>query len=269
MSRPFSKLDWLSAALRGADDISHAQKTVLTVMYTYSDAHGENIRPGMTRIINESRTDRKTVKSALRRLTERGYIAMSAKGGNEVRQGWANTYRLSTPVRLTQTIPQGGDSLAPLLTVADSQGGDSFPQGGDSFPPRGPMVPHQGGDLLDSHQVIDQVIHQGIESFTIDSHEPTGDVLTKKERSRLLDHISYVAHALGNDCTEEQHEDAERVLSSNLENLLGREAAEEWDNSWHVTGRQLERYEAGKKLTQFINHCISQDIPLARMEGAA
>lgn len=271
MSTPFSKFDWLSAALRGADDISHAQKTVLTVMLTYaSSKDGCNIRPGLKRIVEDAACNEKTVRAAVERLLERGYLILQEQGGNEVRKGWANVYRLGYPARLSES-----EARVPVSTTLDNpQGSHSVPQGSHSVPARVPLSGGQGSQSLGPHPVIDPVIHPGIESFTIDSHEPTGDqapgILTKKERSRLLDHISYVAHTLGNDCTEEQYQAAEVVLSSDIENFLGREAAEEWDSDrWHVTGRQLERYEAGKKLTQFINYCIRHDIPLARMEGAA
>ncbi|MGR6091399.1 hypothetical protein ACU4IU_12620 [Brevibacterium sp. CSND-B09] len=269
MSTPFSKMGWLSAALRGADDLSHAQKTVLTVMWTYaSSGDGGDIRPGRNRLMADARVDPKTLSPAIDRLIERGYIELVEKGGNEVRKGWANTYRLSMPVRLRN--PQGGDSLDPYESESHPQGGEPFPQGGEPFPQRGPMVPLQGVESVDPHPVIDPGIHPVIESFTINSEESMRDsqrLITKKQRQQLIDRITFEAHTLiSNNCTQEDYQSASMDTYGDIENFLGDEAAGEWVNYWTVNGQLVERYAAGKKLNQFINACIEKGITL---EGAA
>lgn len=269
MSTPFSKMAWFSAALRGADDLSHAQKTVLAVMWTYaSSSDGGDIRPGLTRIIEDSGANKKTVLEGLRVLQNRGYIVLVKKGGNDSKRNYASTYRLGYPLRLFEgddagvgpvsgpaDYPQGGHSFSGSVQSLDRGRSSQYPKVG---PATGPVPDH------------DPIIYPVTESFTIDSKESTAastSILTKKQRGQLIDRITYEAHTLvSNSCDQQHHQEAGMDTCTDIESFLGDEAAGEWVNYWTVSGKLIERYAAGKKLNQFINACIEKGITL---EGAS
>lgn len=129
------KLDFQKQVYRAAGaDLSNAEFRVLVVLGTYSNARSANAHPALSRLVAETGCSKSTVWAALKRLEELGYIEKIKQGGNQVRRGVANVYRLKDPHAAT---PQGFDER--------TEGSGERTEGFDERTPSGPLSGHQSG----------------------------------------------------------------------------------------------------------------------------
>lgn len=91
---PADKFQW-AKELRGDTVLTSTEYRVLLVLWTYSDGNLADAHPGKTRLAADACVSVSTVKNALRRLRELGYIVLTEEGGNAIRRGWADKYRLT------------------------------------------------------------------------------------------------------------------------------------------------------------------------------
>jgi hypothetical protein len=92
----FNKIAYLEC-VRGAK-IPAGAVQVLVVLYTYSDATGGNIHPGIKRLAGDCRMGESTVSAQLKLLTDRGFIREECRGGRSWDgRKWASVYQLCIP----------------------------------------------------------------------------------------------------------------------------------------------------------------------------
>lgn len=268
----FSKLDWFKTAVLGSHDLTHADRSVLMVFFSYSDGEGQNARPGRQRIMDDARVSRSKLDGHLKKLLDLGYIILTQKGGNEVRKGWANVYRLGIPHRLKES-PKSTRGTAEV-TLPDPQGSPSRDEGAPSRDTRGTLTVPQGSPSGVPHQVIDQGIHQVIQGAldsprSSDTNTSLPVNLPGESRADLVEAIQLVAKTMGSTYTADEHTQAESDLLITISHYLGDEAAELWEHEWKVAGPQTTTAGAEQKLNHFIGHMVQTGYPITAMEGAA
>lgn len=127
-ARPFNKIAYFEC-LRGVDFGRNVGALhVLAVLYSYSDAYGGSIRPGVNRLAADCCMAESTVRAHLKLLTERGFIRREYRGG---RSGGGRTrasgYRLA--------IPSTAEPPAPVERFSTAGGTISTAGGTPSQPP--------------------------------------------------------------------------------------------------------------------------------------
>ncbi|MBF6328511.1 GntR family transcriptional regulator [Nocardia transvalensis] len=147
-----NKFAWLEA-LRGVD-LTHAEYRVAVNLSTWANGDLTNAYPGKEALAEAAGVSMPTLKKALRSLTEKGWVVLVERGGNQYWKGKANVYSL--------TVPKGANGLPP----SSSQGGKPFSQGGSSVSEGGKSAPGEGGKPVAPHQVIEpspsiNAFHQG------------------------------------------------------------------------------------------------------------
>ena len=90
-----SKLTW-QKRLRGVD-LTHAEYRVLMTICSYTDETLGNAHPGWARISEGAHVDPKTAKRAVASLIDKGWLILTARGGNDVGKGRAHVYALGSP----------------------------------------------------------------------------------------------------------------------------------------------------------------------------
>lgn len=184
----FSKLKW-QRQLRG-HPISPTEYRVLLAVFVYTDRDGEHAYPGWERLVADTRLDMRTVKAAVRRLVDRGYLMQTREGGG---RGRANEYALGDleqvvgplrPVRaITKTVGTATGSRRRQSTnelnaernrqigllekvIAGEKGGHPMPpfageddasaveERGASGAERGTSDVEKGGQPMPPHQVV-------------------------------------------------------------------------------------------------------------------
>ena len=271
----FSKLDWQETILRGAGkDLSHAEMRILMTMSTYADSRsGGSIHPGKKRIADDTGCSRTTVDDAIRKFIERGYLRLTQQGGNQVRRGYANVYKLTYPKWVL-----GNDTRTPATGHEESesspQGDSPLDEGPHSLDTRPPVSGHEAPQPLGSHPVIDPVIYPvnmgALNSPSLSDASRNLPVnLSEPARAELVEAIQSLADALITDCPPEEYEEAEEHLHSAIALHLGDEAQDLWVHEWKVAGPQTTPAGAEKKLNHFIGHMVKTGYPITAMEGAA
>lgn len=133
MLNDMTKLEW-QKRLRGAH-LTAVEYMVLSTLATYTDSTGCNAYPGWKRLSEDTYLDVKTVKRAVVRLCEKGFLRLSSIGGNAVGKGRANVYEL------TLSPPKGGQQDPPSELA---RGAEKSPRGAPESQGRGALVtPHQ------------------------------------------------------------------------------------------------------------------------------
>ncbi|RBP64147.1 hypothetical protein DFO66_10719 [Brevibacterium sanguinis] len=266
------KFDWFNACMRGADDLSHAEHRLLTILWSYSDAKGANIRPGRKRLIEESCIHRNSLDKCLNRLIELGYLVLVEQGGNQVKKGWANVYRLGYPHRLHGENP-GDERVTPTVTLLDPQGSHSVGEGSHSVCTRVTPTVQEGSHSVGPHQVIDQNIDQIMDCVTTDSAEsiaPATNIVALKDLDQtayknLLTWIQTAGEAMKQSkigrvsqevCQLEYDEAAEKV-SGEIWEMFGEDFAEYFEEKFSIPAKAADRYEAGKWLKTFLRTAIN------------
>lgn len=271
----FSKLDWQETILRGAGkDLSHAEMRILMTMSTYADSrNGGSIHPGKKRIADDTGCSRTTVDDAIRKFIERGYLRLTQQGGNQVRRGYANVYKLTYPKWVL-----GNDTRTPATGHEESesspQGDASLDQGPHSLDTRTPVSGHEAPQSLGSHPVIDPVIYPvnmgALNSPSLsDTPRNRPVILPDPARADLIESIQLSAETMGSTYSPEEHCAAEDDLHSAIALHLGDEAQELWEHEWKVAGPQTTPAGAEQKLNHFIGHMVKTGCPITAMEGAA
>lgn len=268
----FSKLDWFKRAVLGSHDLTHADRSVLMVFFSYSDGDGQNARPGRQRIMDDARVSRSKLDGHLNKLLDLGYIILTQKGGNEVRKGWANVYRLGIPRRLMNSNESTRGTSE--VSLDDPQGSPSRNQGAPSRDTRVTSTVPQGSPSGGPHQVIDQGIHQVIEialnsPSLSDAAKKLPVILEETARTDLIESIQLCAETMGSNYSAEEHNNAEDDLRSAIGRYLGDEAQDLWEHEWKVAGIQTTPAGAEQKLNHFIGHMVQTGCPITAMEGAA
>ncbi|MFC8531383.1 MarR family winged helix-turn-helix transcriptional regulator [Nocardia sp. NPDC057227] len=89
---PADKFAWMKA-LRGAD-LTHAEYRVLINLSTWANGDLTNARPGFKNLCEAAKVRPQTAQEALRKLIEKGWIEVSARGGGS---GRSTVYTLTVP----------------------------------------------------------------------------------------------------------------------------------------------------------------------------
>lgn len=273
----FSKLEWFKKAVLGSTDLTHGDRSVLMVFFSYSDGSGQNARPGRQRIMDDACVSRSKLDGHLKKLLDLGYIVLTEKGGNEVKKGWANVYRLGVPLRLTQSTrgTAEGTLRNPQGPPPRNEGAPSGDEGAPSGDTRGTLTVLEGAPSGGPHQVIDQVIDQGIDQVigALDSSSSSDRQTNRRPfnladdaRQDLITCIQFVAERLGPGYSSEEHEVAEAALLECIDTYIGEEARDLWEHEWKVTMPQIEAPSAEQKLDQFIGHCVLTGYPIEAMK---
>lgn len=271
MAEAFSKLDWFEACLRGATDLTGAEFRVMSVMWSYSDSKdGGSIRPGMKLLGNDTGSTPRTVRDAIKVLIEKGYIELTQKGGNEVRKGWANVYRLGIPHRLAESTRGALPG-----SLGSSQGVPNESEGVLSEPSRGALPTPQGVPSGGAHPVIDPVINPVINLVTSNPSElpdefnlkSIGDV-SWRNMSKLVQRAGEAKSNANNgvwdqDTAIDNYEHAMDLLSWQIRDVAGDDAQTFFIEKWTIPAKARDRYEAGKNLKTFFNTCRTQGVDYA------
>jgi len=152
-----SKLGW-QKTLRYADDLTHAEFRVLTVISTYTDESMGNAFPGFSQIVGASCVSGSTAKAAIKSLIEKGWLVLIEEGGNQYWKGKANVYAVATPTSpkgVAHRPPSGGGkggTQAPPSTAR--KGADEHNQGDRSSVEGGQPLPVEGGYSVPPHQIL-------------------------------------------------------------------------------------------------------------------
>lgn len=259
MAARFSKLDWLRRCVLGSSpELSHADRSVLMTIFSYTDGTGQNAHPGRQRIIDDSGVNRSKLDGHLSKLERLGYIIKTQQGGNQVRKGWANVYRLGVPTRLMNEESTRGTAEGGLQ---NPQGAPEPHEGAPSRDTRGTLTVLEGAPSGGTHQVIDQGIHQGIQSSTADSRESDGREnpggLSKEQRDEIINAMlevvrvqldSFEGYDALLDASDEYVDILVKHLGYDYEHLLVN--LDYADVPDYIHGN---RYEAGKRLNIIIN----------------
>jgi len=151
-----SKLSW-QKTLRYADDLTHAEFRVLTVISTYTDESMGNAFPGFSQIVGASCVSGSTAKAAIKNLIEKGWLVLIEEGGNQYWKGKANVYAVATPTSpkgVAHRPPSGGGKGVDECNQGDRssvEGGQPLPdEGGYSVPPH--QIPTSDPSIRSSHQ---------------------------------------------------------------------------------------------------------------------
>lgn len=263
----FSKLDWFKTAVLGSHDLNHGDRSVLMVLFSYSDGTGQNSRPGRQRIMDDACVSRSKLDGHLKKLLNLGYIVLAEKGGNEVRKGWANVYRLGVPRRLMEESTRGTAEG----TLQYPQGAPSVNEGAPSRDTRGTLTVLEGAPSGVPHQVIDQGIHQVIDCCTSNSDElPARDnniielkdipadrykhLLGWIQKSATITEASKTKTISQEDAFDQSLEAEDNVINF-IEELFGEDYAEYFASEWSIPAKAADRYQAGAWLKKFLHSC--------------
>lgn len=134
-------------ALRGADDLTHAEFRVLAMLVTWTDADLGNAHPGRDQLLEAACVSVPTGKKALRSLIEKGWVVLVDEGGNQHWKGKANVYRVTVPKGVTDLPPSDeGKGVSDLPPSSRGKGVNPSMEGGKPF--------SEGGKSVTPHQVL-------------------------------------------------------------------------------------------------------------------
>jgi hypothetical protein len=185
-----SKLDWYKS-LRGAD-LTLAEAYVLVLLVGYSDASMENAYPGVARLAEDSKIDKRRVQRILKSLVAKKAIEVTQEGGNQVRKGAATVYRILTP-------PQRSKGGAHATLQDDDKGGISSTKGGTTGQTRvAPMPPHQVINQVINHHRARARVRASGDPQTVDLESVLGQSSgiddVKQDQKRLEEEQPRCAH---------------------------------------------------------------------------
>ncbi|WP_155771685.1 helix-turn-helix domain-containing protein [Mycobacterium asiaticum] len=154
---------------------------VLVALFTYSDASGGNIRPGIKRLAGDCCMGQSTVRRHLDLLVERGFIRQVYRGGRTGGgHAYASGYQLCQPNSTAQNRAVDDDSTAQNRAVDN----DSQPLTSESQPLTSEFSTAQftplNRSVVSTHQVKEQVNEPGKNQQGESGHE-TADLAPDNE----------------------------------------------------------------------------------------
>ncbi|WP_209323871.1 hypothetical protein [Brevibacterium renqingii] len=262
----FDKYGWFKQAMLGSSDLTHGDRSVLMVFFSYSDGDGKNARPGRQRIIDDACISRSKLDGHLKKLLDLGYLVLTQKGGNEVKKGWANVYRLGIPRRLMEDTR--GTAGVSLENPQEAPSGNEGAPSGDT---RGTLTVLEGAPSGGPHQTIEHTLHQTLDCVTSNSGElPDDNAIELKdiptERYKyLLDWIQKYAKveearqsgALTHEEAFDQSIEAEDCVTGFIDELFGEDYADYFASEWSIPVKATDRYQAGTWLRTFLRSCAA------------
>lgn len=260
----FDKYGWFKQAMLGSSDLTHGDRSVLMVFFSYSDGNGHNARPGRQRIIDDACISRSKLDGHLKKLLDLGYLVLTQKGGNEVKKGWANVYRLGIPRRLMESTRGTAE-----VSLENPQGAPSGNEGAPSGDTRGTLTVLEGAPSGGPHQTIEHNLDQTLNSVTSNSGElPDDNIIELKDIPQdrykaLLGWIqkyanisqSHNAGAMTQEDAFEQSIEAEENVTGFIEELFGEDYADYFSKEWSIPIKAADRYQAGTWLRTFLRSC--------------
>lgn len=272
----FDKYGWFKQAMLGSSDLTHGDRSVLMVFFSYSDGDGKNARPGRQRIIDDACISRSKLDGHLKKLLDLGYLVLTQKGGNEVKKGWANVYRLGIPRRLMESTRGTAE-----VSLEDPQGAPSGNEGAPSGDTRGTLTVLEGAPSRGPHQTIEHTLHQTLDCFTSNSGElPDDDILKgigDMTWRTMLGLVQRAGDAINNGkngtwppaTVDDNYDNAMDLLSWQIRDVYGDDAQTFFIEKWSIPAKARDRYEAGKNLKTFFNTCRTEGIDYAPVSKAS
>lgn len=286
-----SKFEW-EKKLRGAA-LSDPEFRVLVILGTYADGQGRSAHPGRARLEADTGYSRNTVKKALRGLTAKGYLTLTAPGGHQVFRNAANVYELLDPpaprgssqeTRGSSRDTQGGHLVTPHQIIAPDHQNQLHDHPSDDRKSCTTTNKFAAADLdADAPQTTPPTVH----NVTDDPHEPSVAVagapepgttgagnpgpFTVTQRMQLIRDIAAIAEceyqmSLTKDSDSATVADAGVRLAeatdyfaAHLIDMIGEDDYNDFyadyiDNGkWTFHPRCVDHYEAGKELNKLIH----------------
>lgn len=117
-------------------------KSVAAHLAQYADRDGSRVYPGATRLATVTELSERSVRGALKKLRERGWIERVEKGGHRGMQAFTDVYRLTIPAdaqRQTEMVdpdenPSPNRQDVPAGAGSQPAPGSSQPAGGAAQP---------------------------------------------------------------------------------------------------------------------------------------
>lgn len=120
-------------------------KSVAAHLAQYADRDGTRVYPGATRLAVVTELSERSVRGALKKLRERGWIERVEKGGHRGNQAFTDVYRLAIPVDVLQQAEMVDvDENTPPNRQEVPPGPNSQPAPGSSQPAGGAAQPASG-----------------------------------------------------------------------------------------------------------------------------
>lgn len=117
-------------------------KSVAAHLAQYADRDGSRVYPGATRLATVTELSERSVRGALKKLREEGWIERVEKGGHRGTQAFTDVYRLTIPVDALQQTEMVDVDEAPVPNLHEvPPGPDSQPAPHASQPAGGAAQP--------------------------------------------------------------------------------------------------------------------------------